>query len=290
MSTSEFDKYQVEHLFLLIGENPLPNYVAARLLLTKGGTPYLVYTSHTEKPAKRLAKILADEGIKTTQLVSLNDNESDAYHIKEAIRPKLKAIEDGTIGLNYTGGTKAMAVHAYRAVLSQGNADTVFSYLDPRRLEMCIDRENDSRIQIKVKPDVLPVKVATLFQIHDLKLKADPTQEPQLPDLAAVLVEVFKDKDKEKQWFDWYCKVFCAEARKKKNDKPGNWKSELDLPELSISLENLPSEVITYLDEFCAEVWKKKNQRWGDWKKESELAELSISLENLPPEVFTYLG
>lgn len=32
MTTSEFDNYKVDHLFLLIGENPLPNYVAARTL------------------------------------------------------------------------------------------------------------------------------------------------------------------------------------------------------------------------------------------------------------------
>ncbi|NEP56069.1 MAG: DUF1887 family protein [Symploca sp. SIO2G7] len=249
MSTSEFDKYKVEHLFLLIGENPLPNYVAAMLLLKEGGTPYLVYTTHTEKQAKRLQTILKDEsiGLKAVQLVPLQDYESDAFHIKKIISSRLN-ISNGTIGLNYTGGTKAMAVHAYRAVFSTEHSDTVFSYLDPRRLEMCIDRENDSRIRLKVKPDVLPVKLAKLFQIHDLKLKANPTKEAQLPDLAAALAEVFKDEEQTKQWFDWYFNVFCAEARKKKNERWGDWKSESDLAGLSISLENLPPEVMTYLE------------------------------------------
>ncbi len=248
MSTSEFDDYKVDHLFLLIGENPLPNYVAAMLLLKTGGTLYLVYTTHTEKQAKRLQTILKNEsiGLKDAQLVPLNENESDAFQIKQAISSRLN-INNGSIGLNYTGGTKAMAVHAYRTVFSKECPDTIFSYLDPRRLEMCIDQENAPRIRIKVKPEVLQVKVAKLFQIHGLELKADPTQEAQLPDLAAELVKVFKDENKVKQWFDWYCKVFCEEARKKKNGNYGDWKSKSDLAGLSISLEKAPPEVMTYL-------------------------------------------
>lgn len=260
MNISEFDKHKVDHLFLLIGENPLPNYVAARLLLNKGGTPYLVYTTGTKDTAERLQTILSNEpiGLKTAQLVPLNDYESDAYHIKEAICPKLEAIKVGKIGLNYTGGTKAMAVHAYRAVFSQEHPDTVFSYLDPRKLEMCIDREDGDRIPLKVKPEYLEVKLAKLFQIHGLELKANPTQEAQLPELAAALAQVFKDEDKAKQWFDWYFNIFCKEARKKKNGNWGDWNSKTKLVALSISVEKLPSEVDT---EF-----KKKNLSDSDSK------------------------
>lgn len=247
MNTSEFDKYKVDHLFLLIGENPLPNYVAARLLLNKGGTPYLVYTRGTKDTAERLQTILSNEpiGLKTAQLVPLNDYESDAYHIKEAIRPKLEAIKVRKIGLNYTGGTKAMAVHAYRAVFSKERPDTVFSYLDPRKLEMCIDREDSDRIRLKVKPEVLELKLVELFELHCLKLNGQPTQEAQLPELAAALAKVFKDENKVKKWFDWYFNVFCEEARKKKNGNWDDWKSPTKLGELSISIENLPSEVET---------------------------------------------
>ncbi len=246
MSTSEFDKHKVDHLFLLMGENPLPNYVAATLLLNQGGTLYLVHTTHTEKPAKRLAKILGDEGVKTIKPLSLEHYESDAHHIKETIRPKLEAIKNGKIGLNYTGGTKAMAVHAYRKVFSKQHPDTVFSYLDPRRLEMCIDREYLDRIPLKVKPELLQVKLAKLFQIHGLELKADPTQEAQLPDLAAALAEVFKDEHKAKQWFDWYYGIFREEARKKKkNGDCGDWKSQTALLELAIPLEKLPQQILT---------------------------------------------
>lgn len=249
MSTSEFDKYKVDHLFLLVGENPLPNYVAARLLLNQGGTPYLVYTKHTEKPAKRLHTILSSEpiGLKTAQLVPLNDGEADAYQIQKAIRSKLETIKDGKIGLNYTGGTKAMAVHAYRAVLSKERPETVFSYLDPRRLEMCIDSENTPIKPIKIKPEMLQVKLVKLFQIHGLELKGNPTKEAQLLELAVELTTIFKDESQAKHWFDWYYNVFCREARKNKNTNYGDWKNKSDLAGLSISLATAPPAVITYL-------------------------------------------
>ncbi|MEG4442302.1 DUF1887 domain-containing protein [Microcoleus sp. AT9_B5] len=254
MSTSEFDKYKVDHLFLLIGENPLPNYVAAMLLLNQGGTLYLVHTTHTEKQANRLQTILNNEpiGLNKAELVSLDEYESDAFKIKKAMSSPLKINNgkiglNGTIGLNYTGGTKAMAVHAYRTVFSPDRPDTVFSYLDPRKLKMCIDSDNTPIEPIKVKPEVLPVKLAKIFQIHGLDLKAKPTQEAQLPDLAATLAEIFKEEDKAKHWFNWYCKVFCEEARRKRNGSWGDWKSKSDLAGLSISLEKAPPEVITYL-------------------------------------------
>jgi len=246
MSTSELDKHKVDHLFLLIGENPLPNYVAARLLLNKGGTAYLVYTTGTQKLATRLETILNTEpiGLKAKR-VPLNNGEADAYQIHKAICSELETIKDGKIGLNYTGGTKAMAVHAYRAVLSKEHPETVFSYLDPRKLEMCIDLEDPHRRRIKVKPEMLQVELVELFQIHRLELKANPTQEAQLPELAAALAKVFKDEDQKKQWDDWYG-IFREQAREKKKNRDGDkWKSKTELAKLSISLEKLPPEIET---------------------------------------------
>ncbi|MEG3892168.1 DUF1887 family CARF protein [Microcoleus sp. Z1_A1] len=245
MSTSEFDKYKVDHLFLLIGENPLPNYVAARLLLNPGGTPYLVYTTGTEKPAKCLQTILSREpiGLKTAQLVPLNDGEADAYQIQKAIRSKLETIKDGKIGLNYTGGTKAMAVHAYRAVFSKKSPDTVFSYLDPRKLKMCIDSENTPIKPIKVKPEVIPVELAKVFQIHGWTWqdKSDPIDKPELPEAAKAFAEFHNNGDLVQLWRDW-CNEVLRKAARDEKDK-NKWKKETKLTEIStLSLEKLKSK------------------------------------------------
>ncbi|MBF2017289.1 MAG: DUF1887 family protein [Rivularia sp. T60_A2020_040] len=249
MSTSEFDGYKVDHLFLLIGENPLPNYVAANLLLNKGGTAYLVHTTGTNESATRLQKILKSElnGFKDVVLPSLGDYESDAFHIQKKISEELEKIKAGKIGLNYTGGTKAMAVHSYRAAFAN-RSDAIFSYLDPRRLEMCIDREDGERDRIKIKPSTLPVQLVKIFQLHFQldesnlkKLKANIKKEPQLAGLANVFANIFADKLKVDKWFSWYYDVFRKQTRK--SNGKDDWKSEEALKDILISLESLPGEI-----------------------------------------------
>ncbi|KYC35608.1 hypothetical protein WA1_07240 [Scytonema hofmannii PCC 7110] len=138
MSTSEFDKYKVDHLFLLIGENPLPNYVAAKMLLNEGGTVYLVHSTDTASKADCLSRSLKHLNI---QFISLAKKEADSYFIWNKIKNKVEEIVKTnpihTFGLNYTGGTKAMSVHAYRGLLDAvGIHNPQFSYLDARSLHM----------------------------------------------------------------------------------------------------------------------------------------------------------
>ncbi|KAF3890055.1 MULTISPECIES: Card1-like endonuclease domain-containing protein [Nostocales] len=260
MGTFEFDEYKVDHLFLLIGENPLPNYVAANLLLNEGGTAYLVYSTDTEKSAKRLQDILKSESnsFKDIELRSLNDYESDAYYIQQQIKEKLGSIKSGKVGLNYTGGTKAMSAHSYRALfyeeikdksntLYKRRENIIFSYLDPRRLEICIDREDNERVRLKIKPDTLQVELVKLFQLHGLEFKKQPTQNIKLSKLTKELVKIFGEDEKKKLWFDWYFQIFCEEARIKKNGTWGNWKSNTDLAKIFVSLNDLPSSFVEVL-------------------------------------------
>jgi hypothetical protein len=253
MTTNEFEQYKVDHLFLLVGENPLPNYVAAKLLLHPGGTAYLIYTTGTSDEAKRLKTSFENEleNKFNVEFLPLNEYESDAYHIQKTINTKLKSINNRKIGLNYTGGTKAMSAHSYRTLfyeeiqdktgkLYRRRKDITFSYIDPRRLEICIDREDNERERLKVKPDTLQVPLVTIFQLQGLNLKKNPTQQTQLLELAQELVKVFADKVKVKQWFDWYLNIFSQETRKENR----KWKNKTELAKLFIPLDKLPSEIV----------------------------------------------
>ncbi|MBW4670066.1 MAG: DUF1887 family protein [Cyanomargarita calcarea GSE-NOS-MK-12-04C] len=255
MSTSEFDDYKVDHLFLLIGENPLPNYVAAKMLLNEGGTAYLVHTTDTEKSAKRLQTILKSElnGFKDVELRSLGDFESDAYYIQEEIKLKLESIESGQIGLNYTGGTKAMSAHSYRALFYEEIEDKTnkiykrresifFSYLDPRRLEMCIDREDNERVHIPVTAKLLSVKLEKVFQIHGWtwQEQSPPIYTPELPNAAKAFAKLHEDEKLIKLWRTW-CNNVLREYAKNPSNK-NNWLSEKQLREKE-ELSNLPLQV-----------------------------------------------
>jgi hypothetical protein len=43
----DFEPYRTDHLFLIVGANPLPNFVAALLLSKKGGTIHLLHSKGT---------------------------------------------------------------------------------------------------------------------------------------------------------------------------------------------------------------------------------------------------
>ncbi len=237
------DKYKVKHLFLLVGENPLPNYVAAKLLLKNEGERalYLVHTSGTSssEAAKHLKDILDSELADVdVQQLSIGDNESDAFEIKKAISDTLEHIEledDDKIGLNYTGGTKAMSVHSYRALFYQEEKDktqytkrqnVVFSYLDARRLEMCFDRENGRRDSYKITPEMLKVDLQTIFGLHGWKFdKSKATYEPKLVGAAQALAKLFQEGKDSTEWRKWCDEVF---------KKDGRFKDEKELKKLDI--------------------------------------------------------
>ena len=175
------DKYKVDRLFLLVGENPLPNYVAARTLLNDGGTVYLVFTNQTITQQEILGDCFEDLQLDNTK-IDLGENESNAFQIRDRIQKEMKTLKGGTVGLNYTGGTKAMAVHAYRTI-KELKPNAVFSYLDSRTLKMRIDDEKEEPIDCEVKLDP-PLKLETLFMLHDnLWRKEEPPQsKPKLSD------------------------------------------------------------------------------------------------------------
>jgi len=63
MNSSLIDAaYQVNALFLLLGENNLPNAVAALTLTCPGGEVYLIYTDRTKPKAGDLKAFLQGTG------------------------------------------------------------------------------------------------------------------------------------------------------------------------------------------------------------------------------------
>lgn len=203
----DFKAYQVDHLFLLVGENPLPNYVAARTLLKEGGTAYLVFTKNTIFQKDRLQGEdgLHKLGIKC-QPIDLSNNESNAQEIYDIIKKWFEeSAKEGKVGLNYTGGTKAMAVHAYREI-QKLKPDATFSYLDPRRLKMWINQGDQKPVAYDVP---LQVSLEELFTLHGKYLLTNfPSRpEPYLPYLAVEIGKLHENQDSEKKWKEWCNKL-----------------------------------------------------------------------------------
>jgi hypothetical protein len=287
MNTSNFDKHKVDHLFVLVGDNPLPNYVAARLLLHDGSTVHLVYTTRTKKRADLLeAELKKSKELNiniTVKRVELGISWADGYDIRkkiqDKIRPKGKPPLQGRIGLNYTGGTKAMAVHAYQALLELNLPTSifnsslelelpnpVFSYLDSIKLQMCID-DNENRKTISV-PAALAVspspKLEQILKLHDLSWNPDnpPIEKSQAPEAATEFAKQFMKSPSpgmksqiSGMWRKW-CDAAFQDAKYTSGDRKGYWKKDSDIPTLlplTVSLEGetlrIPEEIKKILRE-----------------------------------------
>lgn len=244
------EQYKVKHLFVLVGENPLPNYVAARTLLHDGGTVYLVFTKNTIFQKERLQ---GEDGLHKLDIkcqpVDLSDNESNAKEIYDIIKTRVnESAKEGKVGLNYTGGTKAMAVHAYRAI-QELKPDAIFSYLDPRRLKMWINQDQQKPTAYDVP---LHVSLEELFTLHGKYLLTNfpPITEPYLQELAAEIAKVHENQDSEKKWKEWCNKLTpIAELQGLFPDVANLLGEYLDLPQ-NKSLKNQAKADFSNFKEF----------------------------------------
>lgn len=157
---------KASHLVLLVGKNPLPNAVAGKLLVKPDGLITLVCSNDSSDVANRL-KLWLEKEVPGVKVVQKKVQESDPLSISEGIKSCLRK---ESIGLNYTGGTKMMSVHAYQAVehwAEKKRITPVFSYLDARTLEMVFDpsEENINGKRIYVGQEV-KMKVKDLLDLH----------------------------------------------------------------------------------------------------------------------------
>ena len=218
--------YHSDHLFLLVGKNPLPNYVVARLLAKTDTTIWLLHSddpdegpSGTKRAAEELeTALLKREPGLTVRLEGIPS--SNNLGIETRIQEILDQNRlEGTIGLNYTGGTKVMSVHVYRMLeqeLVKYRPRLVFSYLDPRKLALRVDGHGTT------SPQIFPIMQSpTLRQAVELGLDelvalhgyeraperptgwADPDDTPGLLDLCAAIAQVHLSQAGFKQWRQW---------------------------------------------------------------------------------------
>ena len=110
------EEWKTETLLLLVGGNPLPNYVAAKLLLKPGGTLHLLYSHATGDIASAIAAAVGAQ-----HLAHEISNPASRSSVSDRVAEVLdKHCRNRTVGLHNTGGTKSMAVHAHAAVRNPG--------------------------------------------------------------------------------------------------------------------------------------------------------------------------
>lgn len=161
------------HLVLLCGGNPMPLLLAAMTIYPTEVT--LVHSRETEAIALRLGDALVFRGLQVaTRLV-------DDATSPQSISATFASIE-GTWKLDYTGGTKAMAVHARAAFDALPNTDPAWAtYVD---YASGVLRHDDGRTTPLVEGGL---NLAQIAELHGVKLLAGATFEWE-PSLAKIAV------------------------------------------------------------------------------------------------------
>lgn len=200
------DKYRSDHLFLLVGTNPLPNYVSTLLLARPTATIHLLHSGGSGANTLRFAKFLETALPKRVSTITVYPHEiheasaGEIRHVTLAVLDRYHVT--GQVGLNYTGGTKAMAIHTYRT-LAEAGADgridkPVFSYLDARRMAMFIDGVPGHY----PVANELKVSFSELAELHGYEVgetRISPAHEP----LFTALAQVHSESTGHQQWYKW---------------------------------------------------------------------------------------
>ena len=220
------EQYQVDHLLLLVGSNPVPNAVAGKLLVKPGGTITLICSEDSLIVAQRLKSWLARDGIKLREPNDSKVDPTDPTSIFTIVGKALDKTPDVSVGLNYTGGTKAMSVHAYRTVeqwCKEKNVQPKFSYLDARTLTMVFDPEDPqsgSNSQNVSVSNQVELKLSEIMELQGWQInwEKEYVQTPLFPKTAAALARLYAGGDKKtRHWLDWL-KYLESSIKKPKGD------------------------------------------------------------------------
>lgn len=175
-----------DHLVLLIGTNPLPNFVVADYFLQNNPKLQKIWLLHseknnlqagTDKQAKNLETLLTKrwQGKHKSlrfplEKISLTDVSHAATILREIENKMLKAWRaDQSFHLNYTGGTKAMATHVYRRLQElQKRGENPFSYLDANNFRLVVD---DYGVLVDDLRKHVQIEFAELIALHGFTRK-----------------------------------------------------------------------------------------------------------------------
>lgn len=190
---------KVEHLILLVGGNPLPNAVAGRLLVRPGGRITLVHSADTYSIAERLKKWFERMPHRIPTQLS-QTSESIAGEIAATASGLVK--EGEQIGLNYTGGTKAMAVHSHH-ILYDKIKPQHRSYLDPYTLSLRFDDGAScyvgTSLQVELDSDLMALHKQMAFDPKHL-----PEKRAMLPQTAVAIARKWSKSSFRRNWVNWF--------------------------------------------------------------------------------------
>jgi len=226
-------------LVLLVGSNPLPNYLSACAL--RAQRIALVHTRETSGAKDRLkGELQSALGENVAIEDHLVEDPACATTVRRVLCPLISREGGRHVLLNYTGGTKVMATHARLAFSSGGGQPEHASYLDEgdihRQARLRFDDGNSK--PLADYPEV-PLTLAPLLALHGIthKPREAKSPAPTIDDAREILHKVLAD-------LPLAAALYCERERLEELGNPNKATSDpfrVDRYGLSLSLPEFPT-------------------------------------------------
>lgn len=205
--------YKFDSLILLEGTNPLPNYVVATYFLKNNPALTHIFIVYSEERKTQKGTLTYAENLKEVIQRSYTNVEIHLIPIEDVTRGKVieKNITDKLyelspskkFHLNYTGGTKAMGIHAYRTIQGYCSkvrcSDCSFSYLDARSFKLVGDEEGP--VSDDLRREII-ISLEDLLFLHGLK-RIDQKSDFEFSDTLKIFEDLI-NQDSLKEIFSSY--------------------------------------------------------------------------------------
>lgn len=203
-------KYNFENLVLLVGTNPLPNYVVGKYFLMNNPDLKKIWLVYSEKQndfgtreiAERIKDVLYKD-FSNFEFCPL-ENISDARDIKKNVETNILEKLTNSVHLNYTGGTKTMAVHVYRAIEKYKKiSNKSFSYLDARMFVLTDDEKGIVTEDLRKSIDI---SFDNLIKLHGYEKYKEEGNYLSWKDVLHEFEHIIQ-AGKLRNYFDWKTKI-----------------------------------------------------------------------------------
>jgi hypothetical protein len=176
-----------DQLLLLVGSNPLPNYLTA--LVLRPASIRLFYSPETERVKNKLGERLKAKFPKLFLCETCIEDATDAAKVRGALHSNADCAH-----LNYTGGTKIMAAHARMAFRDEDGKDDHASYLDERKGVLRFD----DGYEIDLSEQRLELSMEDILGLHGIERMPkveQSTPHPTGQDAENITKAVLKDPE-----------------------------------------------------------------------------------------------
>ena len=247
-------------IVLIIGTNPLPNYVVADYLKDKDRQFCLVYSeerceinqSGTYKFAESIKEQLVKNGCREEQFQFLPlSNVSLVEDIRIDLQKLFSSQNFERIHLNYTGGTKVMAACLHEFIKEKFPCAD-FSYLDARTYKLLYDDR-------KIEPETgdmrtyVSLDISTLLSLHGYNIK-EPVRyfmEKDFGKVLNILINLLNTGEINEfiEWKDEYLRKIFYDEDGNLIDTIKKFKENIEKESLSKIVGNFPTSLTPNIKE-----------------------------------------